>query len=87
MIFVLDRSGSMAGKKIEQARKALKSVLNNLREDDLFNIVVYDDRVESFKPELSAIARGPRGGRAVRGQYSRGRLAPTSTRPSRRPWG
>ena len=52
VIFVLDRSGSMAGKKIEQARRALKSVLNNLREDDLFNIVVYDDRVESFKPEL-----------------------------------
>ncbi|MGC1722820.1 MAG: VIT domain-containing protein [Isosphaeraceae bacterium] len=52
VIFVLDRSGSMAGKKIEQARKALKSVLNNLREDDLFNIIVYDDRVESFKPEL-----------------------------------
>jgi Ca-activated chloride channel family protein len=52
VIFVLDRSGSMAGKKIEQARKALKSVLNNLRDDDLFNIVVYDDRVESFKPEL-----------------------------------
>jgi Ca-activated chloride channel family protein len=52
VIFVLDRSGSMAGKKIEQARQALKSVLNNLREDDLFNIVVYDDRVESFKPEL-----------------------------------
>ena len=52
VIFVLDRSGSMAGKKIEQARRTLKSVLNNLREDDLFNIVVYDDRVESFKPEL-----------------------------------
>lgn len=52
VIFVLDRSGSMAGKKIEQARKTLKSVLNNLREDDLFNIVVYDDRVESYKPEL-----------------------------------
>ena len=52
VIFVLDRSGSMAGKKIDQARKALKSVLDNLREDDLFNIVVYDDRVESFKPEL-----------------------------------
>ncbi|MGC8643849.1 MAG: VIT domain-containing protein, partial [Isosphaeraceae bacterium] len=52
VIFVLDRSGSMAGKKIEQARKALKSVLDNLREDDLFNIVVYDDRTESYKPEL-----------------------------------
>ncbi len=52
VVFVLDRSGSMAGKKIEQARKALKSVLNNLRDEDLFNIVVYDDRVETFKPEL-----------------------------------
>jgi len=52
VLFVLDRSGSMAGTKIEQARKALKSVLNNLRDDDLFNIIVYDDRVESFKPEL-----------------------------------
>ena len=52
VIFVLDRSGSMAGKKIEQARRALKSLLNNLRDEDLFNIVVYDDRVESFKPEL-----------------------------------
>ena len=52
VIFVLDRSGSMAGKKIEQAKKALSFVLNNLRDDDLFNIVVYDDRVESFKPEL-----------------------------------
>jgi Ca-activated chloride channel family protein len=52
VVFVLDRSGSMAGKKIEQARQALKSLLNNLRDDDLFNIVVYDDRVESFRPEM-----------------------------------
>ncbi|HZW33664.1 MAG TPA: VIT domain-containing protein [Isosphaeraceae bacterium] len=58
VIFVLDRSGSMAGKKIAQARRALKSVLNNLRDDDLFNIVVYDDRVESFRPELQRY--GPR---------------------------
>ena len=27
-------------------------MLNNLRDEDLFNIVVYDDRVESFRPEL-----------------------------------
>lgn len=52
VVFVLDRSGSMAGKKIEQARNALRTVLDDLREDDLFNIVVYDDRVESYKPEL-----------------------------------
>ena len=52
VVFVLDRSGSMAGKKIEQARKALEFVLNNLHEQDLFNIVAYDDRVEAFKPKL-----------------------------------
>ncbi|OJW27044.1 MAG: hypothetical protein BGO49_23980 [Planctomycetales bacterium 71-10] len=52
VVFVLDRSGSMAGKKIEQARNALRTVLDDLREDDLFNIVVYDDRVETYKPEL-----------------------------------
>jgi Ca-activated chloride channel family protein len=52
VIFVLDRSGSMTGKKIEQAKGALKFVLDNLRDDDTFNIIVYDDRVETFKPEL-----------------------------------
>ncbi len=52
VIFVIDRSGSMAGKKIEQARNALKFVLGNLRKDDTFNIVAYDDRVETFQPEL-----------------------------------
>ncbi len=51
-IFVLDRSGSMNGKKIEQAREALKYFLNQLTETDTFNIVVYDSVVESFKPEL-----------------------------------
>jgi Ca-activated chloride channel family protein len=60
VIFVIDRSGSMAGKKIEQARKALKAVLNNLSDDDLFNIVVYDDRVESFRPELQRYGAGIR---------------------------
>lgn len=52
VIFVLDRSGSMSGKKIEQAKSAVKFVLNNLREGDLFNIVAYDGNVESYKPEL-----------------------------------
>ncbi|GAG15802.1 unnamed protein product, partial [marine sediment metagenome] len=52
VVFVVDRSGSMSGKKIEQAKGALKFVLNNLRNGDLFNIVAYDSEVESFKPEL-----------------------------------
>ncbi|NUQ64407.1 MAG: VWA domain-containing protein, partial [Pirellulales bacterium] len=52
VMFVVDRSGSMTGEKIEQARGALKFVLNNLREGNLFNIVAYDSEVESFRPEL-----------------------------------
>jgi Ca-activated chloride channel family protein len=49
---VIDRSGSMSGKKIEQVRAALKHVLNNLRQGDLFNVIAYDSEVESFRPEL-----------------------------------
>jgi Ca-activated chloride channel family protein len=52
VVFVLDRSGSMAGKKVEQSKKALEFVLTNLNDNDRFNIVTYDDRVESYKREL-----------------------------------
>ncbi|ASV73873.1 Von Willebrand factor type A domain protein [Thermogutta terrifontis] len=52
VIFVLDRSGSMSGKKIEQLREAMRFVINNLREGDLFNIIAYDSDVETFRPEL-----------------------------------
>ena len=52
VLFVVDRSGSMAGEKIDQAKGALKFVLNNLREGDTFNVIAYDSEVESFRPEL-----------------------------------
>jgi len=52
VVCVFDRSGSMSGKKIEQAREALKHVLNNLNEGDLFNVIAYDSTVEVFRPEL-----------------------------------
>jgi len=52
VLFVVDRSGSMSGKKIQQARGALKFVLNNLHQRDLFNIVAYDSEIETFRPAL-----------------------------------
>jgi Ca-activated chloride channel family protein len=52
VLFVLDRSGSMSGEKIDQAKNALKFVLNNLREGDTFNIIAYDSEVETWRPEL-----------------------------------
>ena len=52
VVFVVDRSGSMSGDKIEQAKGAAKFVLNNLREGDLFDIVAYDSEISTFRPEL-----------------------------------
>lgn len=52
VVFVVDKSGSMSGEKIEQAREAAKFILNNLHEGDMFNIVSYDSVVQSFRPEL-----------------------------------
>lgn len=52
VLFVVDKSGSMQGEKIEQAKSAIKFVLNNLKEGDTFNIVAYDTAVETFRPEL-----------------------------------
>lgn len=52
VVFVLDRSGSMTGQKIEQSKKAIEFILGNLRKNDLFNIITFDDRVTTYKPEL-----------------------------------
>jgi Ca-activated chloride channel family protein len=52
VILALDRSGSMSGDKIDQAKNAAKFVVNHLREGDLFNMIAYDSEVESWKPEL-----------------------------------
>jgi Ca-activated chloride channel family protein len=44
---VLDRSGSMADEgKIEYAKKAVRSLIDQLREGDYFSFVIYDDVVQ-----------------------------------------
>ena len=52
VVFVLDRSGSMGGVPIEQARKAVDACLGALGESDLFGIVAFDDHVENFTSAL-----------------------------------
>jgi len=52
VLFILDTSGSMSGKKIKQAKNALKFCLNNLKRDDRFNIIDFDDQITAFKDEL-----------------------------------
>ncbi len=46
VVVVLDRSGSMSGEKIDQAKEALGFILNNLNADDRFTIIAYNDRVD-----------------------------------------
>ncbi|MBX3201015.1 MAG: VWA domain-containing protein [Labilithrix sp.] len=52
VVFVLDRSGSMAGASMPEARTALRLCLRQLREGDRFAILAFDDSVEAFAPEL-----------------------------------
>lgn len=49
MLFVLDRSGSMSGEKIVQAKEALRFSVNNLNGDDFFNIIDFSSDVRQFK--------------------------------------
>jgi Ca-activated chloride channel family protein len=43
---VLDRSGSMQGAKIEKARQAACVAVDQLADDDLFSLIIYDNQSE-----------------------------------------
>ncbi len=51
-VFILDRSGSMKGEKIEQAKKALRFCVNNLNGGDRFNLILFNTDVEPFTDKL-----------------------------------
>jgi len=48
---VLDRSGSMAGEKMEQARSAAEQILAGLEMGETFNIIVYNGNVDVFSKQ------------------------------------
>lgn len=52
IIFVLDSSGSMSGKKITQAKDAVRFIINHLNRNDKFSIIDFDDGVDVLSPEL-----------------------------------
>lgn len=52
--FVLDRSGSMAGEKIENLKKAVKLVIEQLEPSDIVSIVIFDDKAEVLVPSQKA---------------------------------
>jgi Mg-chelatase subunit ChlD len=55
LVFVIDTSGSMLGKKMEQAKSALLFCLKCLRPGDRFNIVTFASTVRCFTQELSSV--------------------------------
>lgn len=52
VVFALDTSGSMTGKKLEQAKKALQFCVENLNDDDRFEIVRFSTEVEPLFDKL-----------------------------------
>ncbi len=60
VVFVLDTSGSMAGKKLEQAKKALSFCVENLNDTDRFEILRFATEVEPCFDKLSEVAKPSR---------------------------
>jgi Ca-activated chloride channel homolog len=53
VVFVVDTSGSMAGAKLQQAKKALQFCVENLNTDDHFEIVRFSTEAESLFGKLT----------------------------------
>jgi Ca-activated chloride channel homolog len=58
--FVLDTSGSMAGKKLEQAKKALQFCVENLNDGDRFELIRFSTEVEPLFDKLVAATKANR---------------------------
>uniref|UniRef100_A0A8C8JCB4 Uncharacterized protein n=1 Tax=Oncorhynchus tshawytscha TaxID=74940 RepID=A0A8C8JCB4_ONCTS len=52
VVFIIDRSGSMHGRKMKQTRQALLKILVDLVEDDHFGLITFDYTVSAWKKEL-----------------------------------
>jgi Ca-activated chloride channel family protein len=50
VVFVLDRSGSMAGWKMVAARRAMARMVDTLTDADRFTVYAFDDVIETPKP-------------------------------------
>ncbi|XP_037626280.1 inter-alpha-trypsin inhibitor heavy chain H3-like [Sebastes umbrosus] len=52
VVFVIDQSGSMHGRKMQQTRIALIHILSDLAEDDHFGLFTFDNNIYHWKREL-----------------------------------
>jgi len=71
---VLDRSGSMGGSKIEEAKRAALMALRKLGDDDIVSIITYHSTVDVLVPATKLSDRGSIR-RAIQGIEAGGRTA------------
>ncbi|XP_056885569.1 inter-alpha-trypsin inhibitor heavy chain H3-like isoform X2 [Takifugu flavidus] len=53
VVFVIDRSGSMSGTKMQQTQEAMIKILADLHPEDHFGIIQFDSSVDSWRNSLS----------------------------------
>ncbi|MBC7232903.1 MAG: VWA domain-containing protein [Chloroflexi bacterium] len=66
VLFVLDTSGSMEGKKLQQAKDALEFVLDHLQEEDRFNIIAFNTSISKYATNLRPASERDEARRFVR---------------------
>ncbi|XP_049718293.1 inter-alpha-trypsin inhibitor heavy chain H3 isoform X9 [Elephas maximus indicus] len=52
VVFVIDISGSMTGRKIQQTREALLRILGDVKENDYLNFILFSSDVTTWKDSL-----------------------------------
>ncbi|XP_047005472.1 inter-alpha-trypsin inhibitor heavy chain H3 isoform X9 [Ictalurus punctatus] len=52
VVFIIDRSGSMHGRKMTQTHLAMLKILGDLAQDDYFGLIIFDSAVDVWKAEL-----------------------------------
>ncbi len=64
IIFVIDKSGSMEGLKLEQVKTAFSEIIEDLSEGDRFNVVFFDTELKPFSSEI-LVANDENKGKAI----------------------
>jgi len=59
VVFVLDVSGSMYGTKLQQTKDAMVTVIDDMTDQDYFNIITFSDEVYHWKPENEKLLEEP----------------------------
>ncbi|XP_049952101.1 inter-alpha-trypsin inhibitor heavy chain H4-like [Schistocerca serialis cubense] len=53
VVFVLDVSGSMHGRKIEQLKTGMHTILDELNEGDVFSLIPFSNEVQVWHPDVT----------------------------------